>query len=185
MLSAPGVKIDVGGYWYGTGLFYDEYGGNASHAAIEGTQYDARAIHWLDFLTARRPRGGDSTGGQALANFLRDLPAAVATNLDVTGDPYLNSDLVAPYATANEGAVAVLSLLDSSRVETVSPHYAARCRPYEESLTAALVTARDSDLVVLLVSGVPESDAEELAVSTEVEAVRAIARRFVDVDVLH
>lgn len=151
------LAIDAGGYWYGSGLFYDEFNGMASAAAFEGVQeYAARALSWRDFVSAARP-GGDGTGGEALSTFLgAGTLAAVATNLDVLGDDALDESNVVTHMIVDSSGVktAILALIDTDRLAAVSPHYAARCLPYENSLAVALDATRDTspDLVVLLVA---------------------------------
>lgn len=155
--ATSALAIDAGAYWYGSGLFYDEFNGLASAAAFEVAQeYAARGLSWRDFVSAARP-DGDGTGGEALATFLAaGTLAAVATNLDVSGDDALDESHVVTHAIVESGGVktAILALIDTDRLAAVSPHYAARCLPYENSLAVALDTTRGAspDLVVLFVA---------------------------------
>ncbi|KAJ8604683.1 hypothetical protein CTAYLR_006535 [Chrysophaeum taylorii] len=195
VLSRAEVALDSGGYWYGSGLFYDQYEGAASAAVARASGYGARALHWLDFVIAWRPLEAEPTGGRALARFLSavgDGLRAVATNLDVADDPYLTTELTTKIGFVERGGktIAILALLDARRIAEVSPHYSARCMPYEEALTAAIATARDADFVVLFVSGMPERDVFELVAAaearnaTEAEGLRTLARKFFDIDVI-
>ncbi|KAJ8609121.1 hypothetical protein CTAYLR_006066 [Chrysophaeum taylorii] len=198
------VPIDLGGYFFGSGSFYQTFNGSASARLFGSAGYKTRGLTFRDF--AAGVSEDDPTGGRALRDNIRQsqkfteamggvaLPA-VATNLDLSGDPYLNDeDLVKTYAVVtfdieDNGALqwqsggrkkmGVLSLIDSRDLAEVSPYYANRTIPYERAITTALITMyRNLEIphsVVLLVQGVPFSDMRELLTDFNDDLLQGIA----------
>ncbi|KAJ8601331.1 hypothetical protein CTAYLR_007242 [Chrysophaeum taylorii] len=188
------LAIDFSSHFFGSGgLFYDEFRGLASAHFMHHCGYSARGLGAYDFLAG--VSDDEPTGGKILAAQLNASGVVtVATNLDVSGDPYLEG-LVSTYAIVYEQgvSVAVLSLLDCRDVAQASSYYGARCLPYMNSISTAL-SVLEVDRVVLLVTGVPEDDADALLTvaekeeaspdNVEVAAIVAIVTKYVTVDLV-
>ena len=88
------VALDAGAHFFGSGLFFHTFEGEAGAEFFASSGYDAWVLHYYDFSAADAAKGpGDETGGQWLAEAIDAaraldgaLPAPVATNLNVTGD---------------------------------------------------------------------------------------------------
>ncbi|KAJ8601332.1 hypothetical protein CTAYLR_007243 [Chrysophaeum taylorii] len=189
------LAIDFSSHFFGSGgLFYDEFRGLASAHFMHHCGYSARGLGAYDFLAG--VSDDEPTGGKILAAQLSASGVVtVATNLDVSGDPYLEG-LVSTYAIVYEQgvSVAVLSLLDCRDVAQASSYYGARCLPYMDSISSALSVLAVVDRVVLLVTGVPEDDADALLTVAEKEeaspdyvevaAIMAIVTKYVTIDLV-
>ena len=108
--------------------------GDASASLFAASDYSAFGLNYRDFVAG--VSATDPTGGVLLASYLTKiknydptLPPAVVTNINLTGDANLNSDLISPYAVImlpSGKEVALLNMLDPTYLISVSPHYAAR-----------------------------------------------------------
>ena len=147
------VALDMGSYFSGSGLFFPTFGGQASAQLFAQAGYNAFGLSWRDFSAVQNP---NEKPGAALAAFIdtvrstnTDIPAAVVTNIDLTGDATLSAaDVhdrasryaaghIAPYALvplASARWMAVLNLLDPEYIEQSNPTYASRMQPFDASL---------------------------------------------------
>lgn len=133
--QAGGLLIDTGNHFSGSGNFFSVFGGNASAAFMAAAKYHAFALGYRDFTAG--VSAADPTGGALLAGYISqvrslnpDSPAAVVSNLNLTGDPYLTEATptrdnpraaghVAPYTllTLPGGrTLAILALLDPTHL---------------------------------------------------------------------
>ena len=173
------VKLDLGGYASGSGLFFPAFRGEASSKFLADSGYDAIALNYRDFTAG--VNSTEPTGGAWLASYLdtartldQTLPPAVVTNIDLTNDPYLTAATptranpnpaghIAPWALipmANGKTLALLSLLDPTHLYPLSPSYANRIFSYDRALASALARLRrleggPPDAIALAVSDVP------------------------------
>lgn len=139
------IALDLGASFYGSGLFFPVFGGSVGASLFERQGYTIRSLAPRDFaagITAHEPTGGKLLS-EYLANSLRAGPA-IASNLDLEGDPYLdNRTLVTDYVTFElvpGFKVAFVNLIDRQQLSLVSPYYAARTINYERALAKAIAS---------------------------------------------
>lgn len=137
------VALDLGASFYGSGLFFPVFGGSVGASLFERQGYMVRSLAPRDFaagITAHEPTGGKLLA-EYLAHSLRAGPA-VASNLDLQGDPYLdNRTLVTDYVTLElvpGFKIAFVNLIDREQLSLVSPYYASRTINYERALAMAI-----------------------------------------------
>ena len=110
--------VDMGGFFFGSGLAYPTFGGNASARYFAATGYDAYGLHWRDLT----PSATDA--GASLARYVDrlraldpGLPPAVTTNLNLSGTA-LGAAHVRPWTLVDVGgARASAPLADGPRDE--------------------------------------------------------------------
>ena len=148
------VALDMGAYFSGSGLFFPTFGGEASAKLFAQAGYSAFGLSWRDFSAVQNPTEKPGAALAAFIDTVRDdnpeIPAAVVTNMDLTGDETLRAaDVfdrasrladghIAQYALvplAGGKWMAVLCLLDPKYIEQSNPTYASRMRPFDSSLT--------------------------------------------------
>ncbi|KAJ8602704.1 hypothetical protein CTAYLR_003794 [Chrysophaeum taylorii] len=162
------VGIDMGGYFFGSGLFYETFEGGGSARLFKASGYAARGLNSRDF----------SVDDSALASHLNasGVPT-VASNFNAT---FLD-DVVVPFAVS--GGVAVASLLDDDAG-------GGNLLSFERSVIDILGQLQGTDelRVVLIPGGIPETDVIELlpaeghehedSLDRQESAVVAIAAKF-------
>ncbi|KAJ8609833.1 hypothetical protein CTAYLR_008111 [Chrysophaeum taylorii] len=160
------VAIDLGGWFFGSGLFYPTFGDAAANELYRSLNFEARCLNPRDFaagVTADEP-----TGGKALAEHLaRTGSVAVVSNLDLTDDPYLNSSHVRKFSVFtvfDDVRMGVYHMIDGFELERVSPHYAARVIGYERAvsftLSEMLLSVGVPDILAIAVSSISDATLE-------------------------
>ena len=163
------VTIDAGAYFYGSGLFYPLFLGQASNEFFGSARYDAWGLNYRDLSQWDGTFFKDYVA--AARAVYPELPPAVHTNLNLTGDPNLTDEEVAPYSlTALEDGrwLAFLSLADPSYLQSLQPGYADRHMSYSTSVTNALAQLRrlpegEPDVIVCHMSSPPRPTAAHQA----------------------
>ena len=180
--TAPGViALDTGAYFSGSGLFFPAFHGNSSASFFASAKYDAFALNYRDFGAGISVE--DPTGGRFLAHYINKIrllnpasPAAVVSNLNLTGDPHLATATptrqnprpaghIMPFTLhelPDNRTLAVLNLIDPTHL-ILSPHYASRVLPFESSLSWRLAQLRrlpegPPDVIICVLGGVPITD---------------------------
>ena len=163
------VTIDAGANFYGSGLFYPLFLGQASNEFFGSARYDAWGLNYRDLAQWDGTFFKDYVA--AARAVYPELPPAVHTNLNLTGDPNLTGEEVAPYSlTALEDGrrLAFLSLADPSYLQSLQPGYADRHMSYSTSVTNALAQLRrlpegEPDVIVCHMSSPPRPTAANQA----------------------
>ncbi|KAJ8609948.1 hypothetical protein CTAYLR_008075 [Chrysophaeum taylorii] len=160
------VAFDMGGWFFGSGLFHPTFGDAAANELYRSLNFQARGLNPRDFaagVTADEP-----TGGKALAEHLASTGSvAIASNLDLTDDPYLNTSHVRKFSVFtlfDDVRMGVYHMIDGFELENVSPHYAARTIGYERAVSFALsemtVSVGIPDVHVIMVSSISDATLE-------------------------
>merc|ERR1719446_720084 len=112
LINKNTVALDVGSHFFGSGLAFPVFKGDASSSLFAEAGYTGFGLTYRDFSAG--VSASEPTGGSFLAEYLAKVAAkkpsllpAVATNLNITGDTHLTADQVAPYK--------IISLADGRR----------------------------------------------------------------------
>jgi hypothetical protein len=139
--------IDTGAHFFGSGLFYPVFGLKPSASFFAAVGYDAYGLSYRDF--AAGVSGSDTSGAQGLAEYISHarvldptLPPAVATNINTTGDPYLDSSHITPYTLVSLPGGKVMAVLALIGPEDIPASFVDRIMPYERALQVALAKLR-------------------------------------------
>jgi hypothetical protein len=179
LASIPGsVRVDTGGYFFGSGLFFPHFRGNASAQFFADAEFSASGLTYRDFnagVSAEDPIGSTLLAQYMAAVRTRNAasPAPVATNVALEGTPL--EGLVASYwlTQLNGGRrLAFLNLVDPTYLRALNPLLGARVRGYRHALHIAMYRLRSlpggfPEVVVLSldrlsgVEGMRESDADD------------------------
>ncbi|KAJ8606909.1 hypothetical protein CTAYLR_008929 [Chrysophaeum taylorii] len=169
------IALDLGGFFSGSGLFFPAFEGEVAAELFESSGYDVRALSPRDF--AAGVNDDDPTGGVLLGEYLRrGGPPAIATNLDLSNEPYLN-DTVAQIANITlfdrgddsgypdvyqAPIAAILTMIDEMELRTVSPYYADRLISPEQAMVRAFREmsrwSYPPQIIVVTMSGDQEED---------------------------
>lgn len=173
------IRLDLGGYASGSGLFFPALHGKASAEFLADGDYSAMGLTYRDF--AAGVNSSDPTGGAHLAAYIDrvralnpSIPPAVVTNIDLSNDTHLVASEatranpnpvghVAPWALIPFGhnrTLAFLSMVDPQHLHPTSPHYASKVFSYERALQSALAGLRrleggPPDVIVAAISSIP------------------------------
>jgi hypothetical protein len=104
------LTVDTGSYFYGSGLFFPQFRGNASARFFADSNYSAWGLTYRDFVAFTSPT--DPLGSDGLLAYIADIrvrspaiPLPVATNVHFVGTPF--EDWIATHS--------VISLADGRR----------------------------------------------------------------------
>ena len=163
------VTIDTGAYYFGTGLFFPLFAGQASSEFFGGARYDAWGLNYRDLSPWKGAFFKEYVA--AARAIYPELSPAVHTNLNLTGDPILTEREVAPYSLTalDDGRrLAFLSLADPSYLYALQPGYAQRHMNHFASVTRALAQLRrlpegEPDVIVCHMEAPPHPTAADQA----------------------
>ncbi len=123
--DASTVRIDLGGYASGSGLFFPVFNGQASSRFLGAGGYSAFGLTYREFSVGAN--ASDPTGGVWLAGYIDrvraldpSLPPAVVTNIDLADDPHLIAADVTRAQPTPPGHVAPWALVPLSGNRTLA-----------------------------------------------------------------
>ena len=157
--NADTVSLDLTSYFFGNGLFFPSFQGQASGEFFAAAGYEAFGLGYRDFAAFAGANPSDPDGIAVLAAHLAriraldpSLPLATASNIDLRGTAL--EAHVAPYTIvplANNASLALISLFDRTDLMVVNPTLGARVLGFRHGLHSALAQLRRRE------AGMPEA----------------------------
>ena len=144
------VALDLTSYFYGHGLYFPSFQGNASAEFFASAGYEAYGLGYRDFAGFMGSSPTDPDGAVALASYLArirafdpTLPLATASNIDLRGTAL--EAHVAPFTIvplANGASLALVTLFDRTDLLARKPSLGARVFDLRRGLHSALAQMR-------------------------------------------
>ena len=171
------IAIDTGSYYFGAGLFFPVFGGDASAEFFGRAVYDAFSLAWRDMRNTSWLR----TYLEQARLHNPALPPAVVTNLDLSaGDGLLNAEHIVPYHLINLTGGRRLAYLSLSSSKDTGPTFAQMHTPLIPALLRTLAQLRrlpdgPPDVVACHLYWMPPPTPAEVAAAgnSQIEAERA------------